>query len=132
VDFASFLLKPLYRGYRDRKEEATEACCQKAIQIVSPKARPIVASGGSISLQYKVEDSITSVKILITNGVDASSGPAGRSDARVLLYEGTNTIKLSGYKDSALAGQDTITVECNSECVTGAIPPGGWCSRLRQ
>jgi len=118
-------LSPCIAATATGKKKPPKPAAKKAIQIVSPKARPIVASGGSISLQYKVEDSITSVKILITNGVDASSGPAGRSDARVLLYEGTNTIKLSGYKDSALAGQDTITVECNSECVTGAIPPGG-------
>lgn len=98
------------------------------IFMVSPKSSNVVASGGSITLRYNVNDAdITSVKINVTNGIDAASGPAGLNGARVFLYPGENTINLFGFKGSVLDSEAraTINVECNTDCIAGAPPAGG-------
>src|ERR1051326_8602320 len=98
------------------------------IFVVSPKASNVVASGNAITVRYNVNDpDITSVKIRVTNGVDAASGTADLNKARVFLFQGTNTIELFGFSGSGLdsTARATIQVECNSGCITGAAPAGG-------
>lgn|GEM_PF-5093552 len=98
------------------------------IFVVSPKTSNVLASGNAITVRYNVNDpDITSVKIRVTNGVDAGSGTADLNEARVFLFQGTNTIELFGFAGSELdtTARATIQVECNSGCITGAVPAGG-------
>ena len=98
------------------------------IFVVSPKTTNVLASGNAITVRYNVNDpDITSVKIKVTNGIDAASGTAGLNEARVFLFQGTNTIELFGFAGSELdpTARATIEVECNSGCITGATPAGG-------
>ena len=98
------------------------------IFVVSPKTSNVLASGNAITVRYNVNDpDITSVKIKVTNGVDAASGTADLSEARVFLFQGTNTIELFGFAGAELdsTARATIQVECNSGCVAGAPPDGG-------
>ena len=98
------------------------------IFIVSPKASSVVASGGAITVRYNVNDpDITNIKIKVSNGVDAASGTAAAGEARVFLFPGVNTIDLFGFKGADLdsTAHTTLKVECNSECISGALPAGG-------
>lgn len=98
------------------------------IFVVSPKASSVVASGGAITVRYNVNDpDITNIKIKVSNGVDAASGPAAAGEARVFLFPGVNTIDLFGFKGADLdsTAHTTLKVECNSECISGALPRGG-------
>ena len=98
------------------------------IFVVSPKASNVVASGNAITVRYNVNDpDITSVKIKVTNGVDAASGSADLNEARVFLFPGTNTVELFGFAGSELDGNahTTLQVECNTGCISGAVPAGG-------
>src|ERR1051326_3012768 len=98
------------------------------IFVVSPKASNVVASGNAITVRYNVNDpDITSVKIKVTNVVDAASGSADLNEARVFLFPGTNTVELFGFAGSELDGNahTTLQVECNTGCISGAVPAGG-------
>ncbi len=122
---ASFPLTPVLAVLKRKKDPAPKI---GKIFIVSPKSNNIIASGGAITLRYNVNDAdITSIKIKVSNGIDASSGIAGMNDARVHLYPGVNTIDVFGLNASGpdAEARATINVECNSECISGTLPPGG-------
>jgi hypothetical protein len=98
------------------------------IFVVSPKTNNVLASGNQITVRYNVNDpDITSVKIKVSNGVDAASGTADLNEARVFLFQGMNTIELFGFAGSELDGtaRASIQVECNSGCIAAAPPSGG-------
>jgi hypothetical protein len=118
---------PLARaGGNLRKPPATPRIGK--IFVVSPKTSKVLASSNAVTVRYNVNDpNITSVKIKVTNGVDAASGTADLSEARVFLFQGMNTIELFGFAGSELdsTARATIQVECNSGCMIAAPPTGG-------
>ena len=98
------------------------------IFVVSPKTSNVLASGNAITVRYNVNDpEISAVKIKVSNGVDAASGLADLEEARVFLFQGTNTIELFGFVGSKLdsAARATIQVECNAGCIASTPPAGG-------